>query len=174
MALELGLKTGIVTSKIKAVNSQARQVEGIARNVRISLGEYEGRVDFLVVELDDFDLILGMPFMRSAGVGVFPQLEGILIANEAGASFVRGQRGSSGVKCSTVKEEHLSAMQVTRECREALTDLAGMVMIQPDQVVVVLDLLVGLQSTELPTGSPEKTIVHQIELVPGTTPAPAH
>ena len=174
MALELGLKTGIVTSKVKAVNSQARQVQGIARNVGICLGKYEGRVDLMVIELDDFDLILGNPFMRSAGVGVFPQLEGILIANEAGACFVRGQRGSSGVKCSTVREEHLSAMQVTRECTGDLTGLAGVVMIQPDQVVRVPDLLVDAESTELPMGSSERTIVHQIELVPGRVPAPAH
>ena len=174
MALELGLKTRINSGKIKAVNSQATRIVGIARNVPISLGEYEGRLDLTVIELDDFDLILGISFMRSAGVGVFPQLEGILIANEAGASFVRGQRGPSGVKNNTIKEEHLSAMQVTRVCTGDLTDLVGTVEIRSDKVVVVSNLLVAAKTTELPKGSPEKTIVQQIELVPGRVPAPAH
>ena len=65
VALELGLKTRINTGKVKAVNSQVKQIEGIARDVPISLGEYEGRVDLTVIELDDFDLILGISFMHS-------------------------------------------------------------------------------------------------------------
>lgn len=42
------------------------------------------------IKMDDFDLILGNAFMRTAGVGVFPQLGGVLIMDKAGACFVRG------------------------------------------------------------------------------------
>lgn len=57
MIKELGLKTEINISMIKAVNSQVRQVESISRNIRVCLGEYESRMDF-VFEMDDFDLIV--------------------------------------------------------------------------------------------------------------------
>ena len=105
---------------------------------------------------------------------MFPKLGGVLIANEAGASFVRGQKRPSGVEDSIVMVDHLSAMQMTRGCAGTLIDLAGTVEIRPDQVVVVPVLLVGVRPTKLPEESPEKTIFHQIELVPGRVPAPAH
>lgn len=40
--------------------------------MRVYLGEYEGQVDLMVIEMDDFDLILGNAFMRTAVMGVFP------------------------------------------------------------------------------------------------------
>ena len=181
MALKIGLKTVNNTSKIKAVNSQARSVEGIARNVRICLGDYEGQTDLMVIEMDDFDLIIGNAFMGTAGVGVFPHLGGILIMDKAGASFVRGQKIPSGVEDRTFGTEHLSAMQVAKGCKKgALTYLAVMVEVQPDRVVAVPDSMVGLLSdyadvmpAELPDGLPPKrAIEHRIELEPGAR-APA-
>ena len=183
MALELGLKTGIHNSKIKAVNSQAKQIDGMARNVRIRLGDYEGRMDLMVIEMDDFDLIIGNAFMRTAGVGVFPQLGGILIMDQAGASFIHGQGGPSGVEDRAFGAEHLSAMQVARGCkRGASTYLAVLREIQQDLVVEVPEEIVGLleqfadvMPSELPDGLPPKrSIEHRIELVPGArTPAKA-
>lgn len=58
--------------------------------MRVCLGEYEGLVDLMLIEIDDFDLILGNTFMRTSSVGVFPHLGGILIMDKAGANFVRG------------------------------------------------------------------------------------
>lgn len=67
MTKELGPKTGINTSRIKAVNYQARHVE----EVRICWGNFEGRMDFMVIEMDDFELIIRNTFMRTSKVGLF-------------------------------------------------------------------------------------------------------
>ena len=184
MALKIGLKTVNNTSKIKAVNSQARPVEGIARNVRVKVGDYEGLTDLMVIEMDDFDLIIGNAFLATAGVGVFPQLGGILIMDKAGASFVRGQKTPSGVEDRTFEMEHLSAMQVSKGCKQgALTYLAVMVEVQPDRVATIPDTMRGLleqyvavMPNELPDGLPPKrAIEHRIELEPGArAPAKAH
>ena len=179
--MALKIETVNNTSKIKAVNSQARPVEGIARNVKICLRDYEGQTDLMVIEMDDFNLIIGNAFMGAAGVGVFPQLGGILIMDKVGASFFRGQRTPSGVEDRTFGTEHLSAMQVAKGCKKgALTYLSVMVEVQLDRVVAIPDTMRGLleqyadvMPKELPDGLPPKReIEHRIELEPGAR-APA-
>ena len=48
--------------KLKAVNSQAQETHGLAKNVVIQMGDWKGTIDFLSVPLDDFDFILGNDF----------------------------------------------------------------------------------------------------------------
>ena len=38
-------------------------MEGVARDVRVKIGEWEGTVDLSVVPMDDFDLVLGLEFL---------------------------------------------------------------------------------------------------------------
>ncbi|KAK3011012.1 hypothetical protein RJ639_011916 [Escallonia herrerae] len=60
----LGLTLEKGCGRVKAINSAAQPVAGIARFVLIKIGPYEGRTNFSVVIMDDFKLILGLEFMR--------------------------------------------------------------------------------------------------------------
>ncbi|KAK2980481.1 hypothetical protein RJ640_000720 [Escallonia rubra] len=58
--------------RVKAINSAAQPVAGIARSVLIKIGPYEGRTNFSVVIMDDFKLILGLEFLRDTKTTVMP------------------------------------------------------------------------------------------------------
>ena len=58
----LGLKLAKDDNKLKAVNSQAQETHGMAKNMAIQMGDWKCTIDFLSVPLDDFDFILGNDF----------------------------------------------------------------------------------------------------------------
>ncbi|KAK3012846.1 hypothetical protein RJ639_010346 [Escallonia herrerae] len=68
----LGLTLEKGCGRVKAINSAAQPVAGIARSVLIKIGPYEGRTNFLVVIMDDFKLILGLEFLRDTKTIVMP------------------------------------------------------------------------------------------------------
>ncbi|GAV79043.1 LOW QUALITY PROTEIN: gag-asp_proteas domain-containing protein, partial [Cephalotus follicularis] len=67
----LGLRVDKHGSRIKAVNS-AQAVAGMAHGVQITMGEWAGKIDLMVVPLDDFDLILGNNFFVTEKVLIMP------------------------------------------------------------------------------------------------------
>ena len=88
MAKPLGLNPGKISSKIKAVNFEAQSMASVAKNMAISLGNWRGHMDLMVVPLDDFDIILDIDFMCNAKVAVLPHLGGMLIMDEDNPSLV--------------------------------------------------------------------------------------
>ncbi|KAK2994173.1 hypothetical protein RJ640_018158 [Escallonia rubra] len=68
----LGLTLEKGYGRVKAINSAAQPVAGIARSVLIKIGPYEGRTNFSVVIMDDFKLILGLEFLRDTKTTVMP------------------------------------------------------------------------------------------------------
>ncbi|GAV64353.1 gag-asp_proteas domain-containing protein, partial [Cephalotus follicularis] len=82
MVNRLGLRVDKHASRIKAVNSQAQAVAGMTHGVQIYIGDWVGKIDFMVVPLDDFDLILGNDFFISKKVIMMPHLCGLFIMNE--------------------------------------------------------------------------------------------
>ncbi|KAK3032810.1 hypothetical protein RJ639_035416 [Escallonia herrerae] len=68
----LGLTLEKGCGRVKAINSAAQPVTGIARSVLIKIGPYEGRTNFSVVIMDDFKLILGLEFLRDTKTTVMP------------------------------------------------------------------------------------------------------
>ncbi|KAK3039203.1 hypothetical protein RJ639_029060 [Escallonia herrerae] len=68
----LGLTLEKGCGRVKAINSAAQPVAGIARSVLIKIGPYEGRTNFSVVIMDDFKLILGLEFLRDTKTTVMP------------------------------------------------------------------------------------------------------
>ncbi|KAK3027701.1 hypothetical protein RJ639_041411 [Escallonia herrerae] len=68
----LGLTLEKGCGRVKAINSAAQPVAGIARSVLIKIGPYEGRTNFSVVIMEDFKLILGLEFLRDTKTTVMP------------------------------------------------------------------------------------------------------
>ncbi|KAA0061814.1 Asp_protease_2 domain-containing protein [Cucumis melo var. makuwa] len=51
------------SERMKAVNSVALPIVGLVKRTTIKLGGWKGPVDFVVVKMDDFDVVLGMEFL---------------------------------------------------------------------------------------------------------------
>jgi hypothetical protein len=60
---ELGLRLIDSHTSMKAVNSKAQRITGMSYNMPITLDQWRGKQDVLVVNLDDYDIILGLDFL---------------------------------------------------------------------------------------------------------------
>ncbi|CAA7395321.1 unnamed protein product [Spirodela intermedia] len=74
----------------KAVNSEARTLTEATRGAQLRLGTWEGRVDFMVLPMDDFSAILGIDFLTRAQAGIVPQWRAVLLAGGPAPCFVKG------------------------------------------------------------------------------------
>ncbi|OMO68706.1 Aspartic peptidase, DDI1-type [Corchorus capsularis] len=63
-AKRCGLTVDNDCGQMKAVNSPASTICGSAKRVMTKLGHWEGDVDLTVSPMDDFDVILGLDFMK--------------------------------------------------------------------------------------------------------------
>uniref|UniRef100_A0A803N664 Uncharacterized protein n=1 Tax=Chenopodium quinoa TaxID=63459 RepID=A0A803N664_CHEQI len=63
-AKALWVKFTRVDAEMKAINSKATPVYGRAWGVPVRLGKWKGKVDFLVVDIDDEDVVPGMEFLH--------------------------------------------------------------------------------------------------------------
>ena len=88
VAKKLGLRMERSFSKLKAVNSEAKPIQGTAA-VCLKVGDWEGECSLMVLPLDDYDLILGMDFFRRAKAVVVPHLGGMFIHEEKSPCFVK-------------------------------------------------------------------------------------
>ncbi|KAK3039204.1 hypothetical protein RJ639_029061 [Escallonia herrerae] len=105
----LGITLEKGCGRVKAINSAAQPVAGIARSVLIKIGPYEGRTNFLVVIMDDFKLILGLEFLRDTKTTVMPCTNSLVmlgnkpcviptISSRAGERFISALQLKRGLK----------------------------------------------------------------------------
>lgn len=60
------------SSKMKAINSEARHVLGIAKGFELEMGVCKGSASLIVALIGYFKVILGMDFLTSAKVVPMP------------------------------------------------------------------------------------------------------
>ncbi|TYK28282.1 hypothetical protein E5676_scaffold600G00980 [Cucumis melo var. makuwa] len=87
---------------MKVVNSVALPIVGLVKWMMMKLEGLRGPVDFLVVKMDDFDVVLGMEFIRQS---VLPTLVDHL--------FVR-----NNPKVHKIAKEWEQKIDITRACLE--------------------------------------------------------
>ena len=95
-ATKLGLKLEEDTNRIKAINSKAQKIQGVAKNVPVQVGGWKGMCSLLCVPLDDFDLILGLDFLLKAKMALIPRLGGLMVLEESQPCFVQALRANDG------------------------------------------------------------------------------
>lgn len=107
----LGLRTSKCNSLLKMPNAKAQSVHGMAYNVPLKVGSLTGKINMLVIPLDDFDVILGMDFLKKTQSCPMPYLNGLMVTHQSGPCFVPcvGERPAS-----TKKMETVSAMTVEK------------------------------------------------------------
>ncbi|KAK2995574.1 hypothetical protein RJ640_000050 [Escallonia rubra] len=68
----LGLKVVGGGGWLKSVNTNAKPLQGVARQVEMCLGSWKGLVDFSVAPMDDFKVVIGLDFLRQVNALVSP------------------------------------------------------------------------------------------------------
>ena len=81
-ATRLVLKLEEDTNRIKAVNSKAQKIQGVAKNILMQIGEWKDTCNLLCVPLDNFDLIIDVDFLLRAKVALIPHLGGLMVLEE--------------------------------------------------------------------------------------------
>lgn len=79
IARNIGLKFIPVQDQMKAVNSPPDFVIGVAEKVDVTLGEWKGKVDFIVVQINDYEVVLGMEFMKKFEAIMVPHMKKLYI-----------------------------------------------------------------------------------------------
>ncbi|KAA0047381.1 uncharacterized protein E5676_scaffold363G00350 [Cucumis melo var. makuwa] len=67
------------SGKMKAVNSITLPIVGLVKRTTMKLGGWKGPVDFVVVKMDDFDVVLGMEFLLEHQVIPMPSVNCLAI-----------------------------------------------------------------------------------------------
>ncbi|KAL0438817.1 UNVERIFIED_CONTAM: hypothetical protein Slati_2364700 [Sesamum latifolium] len=103
---KLGLDVKLCDGQVKAVNSEAMPVSGVA-TTELRAGSWSGQYDFMAVRLDDFDVILGIDFFIVANVMILPKLGGIFISGGNKSAFMRGEEdvGGDGQKMAKAQQD---------------------------------------------------------------------
>ena len=160
-ATKLGLKLEENTSRIKAVNSKAQKIQGVAKNVPMQIDDWKGTCSLLCVPLEDFDLIFGVDFLLRAKVALIPHLGGLVVLEEKQPCFVKALRTKDGSKG---QPEMLSAIQLKKGLKKgqetyvaALIEIKeGQSMEVPDSVVKILKEFRDVMPAELPKELPPR------------------
>ncbi|KAL2246251.1 UNVERIFIED_CONTAM: hypothetical protein Sindi_2893300 [Sesamum indicum] len=74
--LGLVLEKGV--GRVKAINSDAQPIAGVAKSVLIKVGPYEGN-QLSVVVMDDFKLILGLEFLRDTRTTILQHVDSLMM-----------------------------------------------------------------------------------------------
>ncbi|XP_068667704.1 uncharacterized protein [Aristolochia californica] len=157
-------------SKMKAVNSAAREVQGIAKNVPVVIGKWVGFLNFTIVDMDDFKVILGMEFFTVCRAFVMPHVGVVGIMDEKSPCTV------SEVEDEKNKDLMLSALQLKKGLKQGCsTYIASLCAIEqdeatptPKEIQTVLHEYRDVMPEQLPARlPPRRGVDHRIELEPG-------
>jgi hypothetical protein len=109
---ELGLRVSPCGAVVKEVNSKEKETTGVSSSVHIRLDKWEGRANFIVMPMDDFEVILGKEFLRRMHSVLMPWMDKMVILGEQKAWVVCTTARKSGGKVQLV-----SALSMKRETR---------------------------------------------------------
>ena len=81
-ATRLGLDITHGRGTIKTVNSDARPAAGITKDVPVKIGHWQGTLDFTIVSMDDFKMVLGLTFFKKALAFPVPAYNSLVILDD--------------------------------------------------------------------------------------------
>ncbi|KAA0065526.1 uncharacterized protein E6C27_scaffold638G00290 [Cucumis melo var. makuwa] len=118
------------SGKMKAVNSIALPIVGLVKRTTIKLGGWRGPVDFVVVKMDDFDVVLGMEFLLEHQVIPMPSAKCLAITGSFPTVVQADIRQPNGFRM-------ISAMQLGESRAQE----------EPPSVGILLEALEKLEET---------------------------
>ncbi|TYK01597.1 reverse transcriptase [Cucumis melo var. makuwa] len=171
-AKRLNLRWEKDAGRMKAVNSAALPIIGLVKRTMIRLGGWSGLVDFVVVKMDDFDVVLGMEFLLEHQVIPMPLAKCLVITGPTPSVVQTDLRQPDGLKM-------ISAMQLKKGLsRDEPTFMAIPLKSSensgetvPKEIMRVLEKYRDVMPDSLPKSLPPRRMIdHEIELVPGAKP----
>ncbi|CAN6728768.1 unnamed protein product [Malus baccata var. baccata] len=174
-ATRLGLRVTKEPGSVKTVNSAATPIVGVARNVQVGIGAWKGNIDFTVVKMDDYGVVIGLEFMDK--VRAFPiPFYNIFCILDDGRQLCLVPLERQAKKCT----QHLSAIQFAKSWKKGEATFLATLMLNegeekhgplPKQVEDVLVEFANVMPKELPKKlPPRREVDHAIELEPGAKP----
>ncbi|KAH0761429.1 hypothetical protein KY290_017502 [Solanum tuberosum] len=177
---EYQLKVTNCPTKMKAINSTAQPSYNMALNVPLMIGHWFGVHNLTVVSLDDFNLLLGIDFMKKIKTAPIPHLYGLMFMGEKDSGFIKGIRPfAKGTNKTAGLAALLSATAFEKglkkgECAYLATLIEVKLDVQVEVLYDVAKLLMefkGVMPLELPRELPlRREIDHRIELIRGSMP----
>ncbi|KAE8729756.1 cytochrome P450 78A7-like [Hibiscus syriacus] len=176
-ANRLGLKYIGSTGWLKTVNTQAVPLNGVTRGVELRLGTWKGQVNFSVVPMDDFKVILGLDFLRQVTAFPMSSFSSVCILEKGCPCMIPTVEAS---KEKGRDATQLSAIQLGKGIKKG--DITYLAMLKEDNEIEktddlppiireVLEENKDVMPPELPNKlPPRREVDHKIELEPGTKP----
>ena len=173
----IGLKKTSCDVKVKAVNSQAKAAAGIASGVTVHIGRWTGKIDFTVMPLDDFEMILGQDFLRRQEAVLLSFADKLVIFKGKRPSVVKTVAGKPDEQdrfVSAVKAKKTARWSETQMYVATLLDESDPGSVGTPTPPVLADMLAAyadLMPESLPKAlPPRRNVDHRIELEPGSKP----
>ncbi|XP_068655754.1 uncharacterized protein [Aristolochia californica] len=101
-------------SKMKAINSALREVQGNSKNVPVEIGKWVGFLNFTIVVVDDFNVILGMELFAVCKAFVMPHV-GVVGIMDKQSPYTISKLDNKDV---TKKDLMLSALQLKKGLKQ--------------------------------------------------------
>ena len=98
---------------VKPVNSAPRPIDGCAKDIPIKLGDWQGRADFRVHAMDDFEVVMGIKYMRENRIITLPPWNLVAVVEGTEPKIIQATS-------TPPKAMHLSAMQIARGAKKKL------------------------------------------------------
>ncbi|GJU98173.1 ATP-binding cassette subfamily C member 8 [Tanacetum coccineum] len=157
-AKRLGIHATKGSRTIKVVNSLAKAIHGVAKDIRAKIGEWDGTIDLSVVPIDDFKVVLGLEFLDRVRAFPMPFANSLCILDGGKTCMVSTERDAkSGAKT-------LSAMQIKKGFNKSEPCYLAVTRLETDGG--------SSKAEELPKKlPPRREVDHAIELETGSKPS---
>ena len=184
-AKRLGLKVTKEGGTMKAVNSLTKPIVGTVQGMRVTLGSWRGKLDFSIVSMDDFKMVLAMEFFDQIHAFPLTPTKSLSILDGSMACMVPAERlktvdkTQSAMQFKTV-DKTLSAMQFKKAYQKNPSFLVSIQELNdrkdygdspnevPPLIQGVLDEFKDIIPPELPKKLPSRRKVdHKIKLEQG-------
>ncbi|KAL4030901.1 hypothetical protein IC575_009155 [Cucumis melo] len=158
--------------RMKVVNSAALPIIGLVKRTMIRLGGWSGLVEFVVVKMDDFDVVLEMEFLLEHQVIPMPLAKCLVIIGSTPSVVQTDLRQPDGLKMISavqlkkgLSQDEPTFMAIPLDSSENSGETV------PKEIMRVLEKYRDVMPDSLPKSlPPQRMIDHEIELVPGAKP----
>jgi len=175
---ELALWLSDSHTSMKVINSKAQRITKMSYDVPIMLDQWRGKQDVLVINLDDYDIIFGLDFLRKTKIVLTSYLNEVMIANKGCPCFVPCCNVAT-VNVIRSGKNLISAIAIGKALRKSGEMFLTIVVDEkadyyeevPKKIASVLKQFEDVMSSQLTKKLPPKRAInHQIELVPRIKP----
>nr|GEZ76749.1 Gag-Asp_proteas domain-containing protein [Tanacetum cinerariifolium] len=153
-AKQLGINTMKGNRTIKAVNSEAKPINGVSKDVREKIGELKGTINLSVVSMDDFKVVLGLEFLDLVRAFPMPFANSLCILDGGKTCMVSMKRDAKIGAKTLLAMEFKKGFNKSEPCYLAMTRLEtdeGSSKVEVPKVIErVLDEFKDVMPKELP------------------------